>query len=357
MPTTFSTALPGPTNVFQPSFNGKQSANLIVSYARDPKKFAVNGLTQRTPVNTLSGLYMQLRPESLSKIFTNPNAILWVDGQPFPSGNMNPQDFRAVQYTCLRKGFEEYLGWQTREQAVWPIQETKLQALGHIMMTYRAKTFYDLVLTPGNHLTGHVDTATNWSAPSGGFWSAGTATNPIVKRGLLNMANRIRRDTLNTVSYKDLTLVISPNVAIAISGSQEIHNYLAQSPFALAQIRGNESQNGEWGLPDQLYNMNLIVDGTLQTTSARMVVPGTYQNIMDDNSAVVLAAPGALKSNIGQVNSAFSSVHMFVYRGEEMVVRTEDEKWNMRTKLGIHETYDMRIVAPETCALATNVLS
>jgi len=106
-----------------------------------------------------------------------------------------------------------------------------------------------------------------------------------------------------------------------------------------------------------LYNMNVVVDGTLQTTSGRMVVPGTFTDVDDDNIALVMAAPGALSANIGQVNSAFSSVHMFVYKGEEMVVKSQDDPWNEYTRLGIYETYDMKIVAPETCALATNLFS
>lgn len=355
----FVTNMPGPLNVYIPGFGGKQTANLITSYARDPKKFAVNGLCTRTPTQYLSGNWLQLRPEALARIFTNPNSIVWVDGQPFPSGTHNAQDYRAMPYQCLRRALPDYLGWQTRDQAVWPIQETKLELLAHLMMTYRAKTFYDLMLTSGNYLSSHVKTATQWSniGGTGGFWSAGTAANPIIKRSLANMANQIRKDTLNTVSYKDLTLVISPPAAIAMANSEEIHAYIKESPFARDEILGNVSANAEWGLPGTLYGMNLVVDGTLQTTSARMDIPGTFTDVDDSNKAIVMAAPGALGSNVGQVNSAFSSTHMFVYRGEEMVVKSQDDQWNESTRLGIYETYDIKMVAQETCALATALFS
>jgi hypothetical protein len=75
----------------------------------------------------------------------------------------------------------------------------------------------------------------------------------------------------------------------------------------------------------------------------------------DDNKALVIAAPGQLPGNVGQVNTAFSSVHMFVYNGEEMMTETQDETWNKRTLLSVTETYDMKIVAPETCALVTEL--
>ena len=356
----FVTNLPGPYNVYIPAFQGKQTANLITSYARDPKKFAVNKLLQRTPTELLSGNWMQMRPEAIARIFTDPNSVVWVDGQPRPKGTHNAQDFRAVPYQCIRRALTDYVGWETREQAVFPIQDVKLGALAHLMMTQRSQVFYTMALNTANYASSHVKTATQWSAigGTGGFWSAGTPQNPIIKRSLANMANQIRLDTMDTVSYKNLTLVISPPAAIAMANSEEIHYYLARSPYALAQIRGDkESQNGEWGLPDKLYDMDLVVDGTLRTTSPRMQVPGTTLDIMDDNTALVMATPGALSANIGQVTSAFSSFHMFVYRGEEMVVETQDWPWDKKTDLSVHETYGMAVVAPETVALATNLFA
>ena len=352
------TAFPGPFNVYIPTFGGKVQARLIQSFARDPKKFAVNRMPTRTPTETLNGNWMQLRPEALARVLATPSAYQWVDGQPFPMGNYNEQDFRARPYQCQRVALPDYLGEQTQEQAVWPIESTKIDALAHIMMTLRSQIFYNVTLTTSNHLSSHVKTATAWSniGGTGGFWSAGTETNPIIKRSLLNIGDQIRKDTLSTVSYKDLTLVISPTAAIGMADSQEIHSYLARSVFALAQIRGDkESQNGEWGLPDKLYGMGLIVDPTLRTTTGRLVVPGTTVDIMDDNTGLVIAMPGALGDNVGQVNSSFSSVHMFVYKGQEMVTKTMKDPWNQLTKLGIYETYAMTMVTPEASALATNL--
>jgi hypothetical protein len=361
LPTTFpnTTAFPGPYDVYIPAFGGKQTSRLIVSYARDPKKFAVNGLTTRTPTDTLSGNWISLRPEALARVFQDPNAYIWVDGQKAPDANYNTQDFRYTPYQCFRRAMPDYLGDQTAEQAVWPIQETKLDALAHIMMTLRATVFYTLMLNPVNYLATHVMTATQWSSQNGatgGGWQQGTEANPIIMRTLRNMANQIRKDTLATTSYKDLTLIIDPDAAILMSSSQEIHSYLARCQFALAQIKGDSAeQNGEWGLPPTLYGMNLIVDPTLQTISPRLQVPGTFTDVMNYNTAIVMAAPGAIKGNNGQVNSGFSTTHMFVYKGQEMVVKTKADDWSLRTNMLIFENYAMSIVAPETAALATSL--
>lgn len=359
----FTTAFPGPNNVYIPAFQGKMQAQLIVSYARDPKRFAVNKLAQRAPTNTLAGNWLTLRPEVLARILNDPNEVVWVDGQPRPTGTHNQQDFRATTYQCVRRARPAYIGWQTRDQAVWDIVDTQQQVLAHQMMTQRAFAFYNVAMASGNHLASHVKTATAWSSIggyTGGFWSAGTSTNPIVQRTLLQVGNQIRKDTMDAVRFDDLTLVITPQVALQIAVSAEIHDYVARSPFALGQIKGDVAgQNMEWGLPEKLYGMNLVVDGTLRTTSGRLQIPATTVDIQDanDNSALVIATPGALGSNVGQVNSAFASMAMFVYNGEEMVVETQDEPWNKRTLMSVHETYDMRMVAPETAALVTNLFS
>lgn len=366
MPLPNVTGFPGPLSVFIPAFQGKQTANLITSYARDPKKFLVNKLPTRTPTPLMAGNFLQLRPEALARTVVDPNAAIWVDGQMRPAGTHNQQDYRAVPYVCQRRNESAYLGWQTRDQAVWPIQDTQLGALGHLMMTRRTQAFYALAMASANHITtgnnSHVRTANQWSSigGTGGFFSAGTSTNPIIKRALLQVGNSIRKSTLAAVDYSQLTLVITPGTAIAMSTSAEIHDYLARNPLALAQVRGDSpSQNGQWGLPDKLYGLDLAIDATLRTTSPRLEVPGSFSDILstDDNTALVMTTPGAMGENVGQVNSAFSSVHMFVYNGEEMVVETQDEPWHKRTLMAVSETYTFAMVSPESAALITNLFS
>lgn len=354
-----TTAFAGQYDVYIPGFGGKDRANLIISYARDPKKFAVNGLATRTPTNKENGNFLVLRPEAQARVGLDPNYYIWQDGQDFPKGNYNAQDFRAVPYQCIRRATPDYLGDLTKEQAVWPIEATKLDNLAHIMMTLRATVYYTLMLNPLNYLSSHVKTATQWSSlngATGGGWAQGTPENPIIQRTMRNVANQIRQDTLAAVDYHQLTLIISPSAAINMAASSEINWMLAQSRFALAQVQGDDdNQNGNWGLPKKLYGMNLIVDPTVRTTSPRLQVPGTYSDVMEYNTALFVAAPGALGDNTGQVNSGFSSTHMFVYNGKEMVVKQEYRQFDEYTRYGMYENYAFVIAAPETCALATSL--
>lgn len=364
----FTTGFAGPSSVYVTGtgFQGKMTSELVISYARDPKKFAVNKLVTRTPTNYLSGVYPFLRPEALAR----DSASLWVDGQERPRGSHNEQDFNMVNFQCNRVCKTAPLGWQTREQAIWPIETTQLAALGHQMMTRRSIAFYNTVMNPANLLATNVKTATAWSniGGTGGFWSAGTSTNRIIDRTLKQMANAIRLATLDAVSYLELALVITPPMAIAMSTNAEIADYLARSQFALAQIKGDApNQNYQWGLPEKLYGMTLLIDGTLKTTSPRLAVPGTFVDVAGteiagadsnaDNTALVMAMPGDLKDNVGQVTSSFSSVHMFVYRGEEMITETISEQIHKRDLLSVSETYGMSVVSRETVSLSTNCFS
>ena len=364
----FSTGYAGPQSVYVQAtgFQGKLTTELVVSYATDWKKWPVNKLATKTPTNYLSGYYPFLRPEALAR----DSASLWVDGQERPRGTHNEQDFKMVPFQCYRVAKSAPLGWQTREQAVWPIETTQLATLGSQMMTRRAIGFYQTAMNVNNHLSSHVKTATAWSniGGTGGFWSAGTTANRIIDRTLKQMANAIRLSTINAAMYRDLALVITPPIAIAMSTNAEIADYLARSQWALAQIRGDApNQNYDWGLPDKLYGLKLIIDGTLQTTSPRLTVPGTFTDIPGgavnssdtaaDNCALVLALPGDLDANTGQVTSQFSSIHMFVYRGEEMVTQTFSEQMHERDLLTVKETYGFSMVSPESCALATNLFA
>lgn len=227
------------------------------------------------------------------------------------------------------------------------------------MMTLRAVNYYTLMLNPNNHLSGHVKTAMQWSSlngATGGGWHQGTPENPVIARTLRNIANVIRQDTLASVDYHQLSCVISPAAAINMATSSEVNWMVAQSRFALPQVQGDDKdQNGNWGLPSKLAGMNLIVDPTVKTTSSRLTVPGTFEDTMEYNTALIVAAPGALGDNTGQVNSGFSSTHMFVYRGKEMVTKQEYKQFDEYTRYGMYEHYTFGIVAPETCGLVTSL--
>ncbi len=347
------------TNVYIPTFLGGQTAELIVSYARNPKKFAVNQLATITPVKTQGGAWLKLRPEALARLLTNLGESVWVDGQPRPMGPQNKQDFNAVYYEAQRYCETAPVGYMERDQAVWPIQDTQTQVLAHRAMTRRALGLYNVALNSANYLSSHVQSATNWSAIgglTGGLWQNGTDSNPFIQNTLMAVAEQINLDTMAAVQPDQLTLVVSPRAARIMAQAQEIRTYLARSVSALPYLQSNiEGQRKNWLLPAELYGFTVVVDPTIQITSGRLVVPGAGQYVATNNSAIVLAQPGDLGTNIGQETSSFSSFHFFVWQEGEMIVETFDEPINAREIVSVTDTWDIKMVAPETCCLITNL--
>lgn len=352
MAVTFGYSYPSGTNPFVPRFDAKGSGRLIVSYSRNPKDFAVNKLVTITPRTEMSGYYARFDPSVLARI-GDLNSTVWADGQPAPTGDQNKQRFTFVPYAMQRRAEPFYIGYQERDQAVWDTDAQAQDVLGQRMMGQRALEFYNLVTNTANYLSTNTNTAT---ALSNGLWSAATGSNPYIKITLRKIVNQIVQITNAAVSRKDLTLLLSPDVAGAMAETQEIREYLARSVFALSELKGGDKeQNDNWGLPPKLYDINVVVDPTINNTAFRDANP-SYSFMAPSNSAIILCRPGDLV-NTGQFATAYSSVHMFSYTKEEMLLETFDEFWNKRIRHMSVDTRSFQVVSPETLYLVTNVLS
>ena len=87
----------------------------------------------------------------------------------------------------------------------------------------------------------------------------------------------------------------------AMARSQEIRAYLAQSPFAMEQVRGGKSRNSKWGLPDQLYGVEIEVMNFVKATNNKGAASAKGY-IWPATTAVLCARPGGLDNNAGESN-------------------------------------------------------
>ena len=331
---------------------GKGQAEIIVSYSRDPKTFAVNKLATITPVKLMQGLWPRVEPGALANIYNDPNEAVWADGQPRPMGPQNTQPWGVLPYQCVRRQEPYPMGYQERDQSILPLEQMATQALAHRAMTRRAVAFYAQALNSANYPTANQGTAT---ALAGGKWSSATGTSPYIQISLQTIATAINQATLGALNMTDLTLVLSPNAAVKTSQTQEIREYLARSQFALDQIRGDKpGQNANWGLPDRLYGMKLVVDPTIINSAARLqgLTPSYVEG---DTTAIILCRPGDLPSNVTQLQSSFSTWHFFVYEKEEMLTETWDDWFNKRVVTAMTDTFDIKPVGAETGGLITAI--
>lgn len=341
----------GPGNVFVPAFDAQ--AKLIISYSRDPKKYAINNLMTVTTTDKTIGKYLRIKPETQGQVNSNTSAASrWADGAARPIQLSGGQQFDFLEYFQDRYIESFPIGWATEEQAVWDIVQSQTGALANRLMSLRALDFYTVLQASGSYATGNTDTATT---AGGGKWDVATSTNRYIQKSLRYGVQKIVKATMNAVSADDLVLVLGPEVAGQMAESAEIADYLAQNPDATRYIEGElfKNQLANYGLPPRLYGINIVVDplvldsAALGATSSKAFAPG-------DTSAYLIARPGSINGNDG--GSSYSFVHNFMWRKGEMEVEVIDDPVNKRKLLSVSEWRAIKAVAKEAGFLYTETI-
>lgn len=360
MAPTFGFQYTSGTNPFIPSYNGMATAQLIVDYSRNPKDFIVNKLVTISPVKKVAGYWLRFDQSVLSRVQNN-NEALWADGQEFPAWPHNKQRFTNLPYFCQRYAEPYPVGYWERDQATWDVDKQAQRVLGQRMMLRRAVAFRTLVTNGNNYLTQNTDTVANFG---GGNWGTSAVADAFVLKTINNVERRMLLQTNGVITREGMVMLMSPIIAYAMSASPEIHAYLGNSPVALAVLRGEAAgTNKTYQIPDNLYGIRTVVDPTIQNTAARDVTPSLYPTepgyrfIQPATDVIFLSRPGDIPENVGDFATAFSSIHLFPYEPDEMVVRSHDEPHNNRLVHQAYDAWDMKIVAHETLFLVTGVIT
>ena len=343
-------ALPGSNNTYVPSFD--TTGNLIVGFSRNPKDFKVNQYMTLTPVKQSIGYYARINPITNTRVQTvDGSATSWADGADAPEGPVANQEHDFFQYSTSRYIDEARLGYLAVEQAAFDIKKFHTDGLGVRCMTRRTQMALTALLDTTQYPTSHVSTATTLA---GGFWSTGTVINPVIQKALAAVGRQVSLDTASTVKYSHLTLLINPLIADAMARSAEMRDFIAKSPFVMDQITGNKKgQNAEYGLPDQIYGMKLIVEDAVVTTTNRANGAPDTGYVLGSNQALVINRPGDLVKDFS--GRSFSTLHCFVK--EEMNSEYFDDVPNRVHKMRVVDNYAMQVVSPLTGFIINNVLS
>jgi hypothetical protein len=360
-----ASAFPSGTNTFVPSFDA--TGHLVVAFSRNTKDFSINQYVTVTPVKKTTGYYLQLNTEASARVTDSLiNTATWHDGQDAPTGEWERENFEFRQYTTQRYAFPFRIGYRAADQADWKIVASHAAMAAQRAMTARTVRVVDTLTASGAFPSGNDITCNSTSVAEGtaptlylnagdsGDLNQGTSKGPALKRALNYASRKILQNTLGVVSSKDLVIVINPNVADALSRSKELHSYLKESPFALAQVRGDsESVNGKYGLPDQIYGYKFVVEDTVKVTAKKrsgrnmatdpLAVP-TDETFVFGDHLMIVARPGGLTSTEGQ--QSFSTAHVFAY--EEMTTEQRDDPDNRRIAGRVVEDYGVELVAPVT---------
>lgn len=346
--------MPGPA--VYPSYlnvfirNHDASNKMVVDYARNVNKFAVNQYTQLVPVKQVAGYYQVMTVEEAGRIiYGDGRNFVWYDGSEAPLGYDGTESFNFNPFKCLRYCFPFVLGDLTIDQATWNILAQNSSIKARQAMTFRTQAAVTQLTNTGNYSSSHVIDVTTVSGNNGN-WAQSTTARQDIKRSLETAAETILDDTLAAIDLDDLMLVISSGLAAALTQTQEIVDYIKHSPDALAQVRGElPGKNTIYGLPDKLYGFPIVVEKTRKVTS-RKGATRAVSSILPKATPFMVARPGGL---VGVADSPnFSTCVGFFF--EEMTVESLRDQNNRRTLGRVVENFTYNVVAPASGVLFQN---
>lgn len=303
---------PSGTNVFIPQM---VRDNLIVGYSRNIDSFKINQYAQIVPTTKNQAYYLYIDGSTGVRLTSSDiRNHVWPDGQERPAGLNDVAEFTFNPIATFRHSYEFSLGQMAVDQADWDIVSVNSGLTAVRAMTARTQNV--LTTLTGASWGTHTSTAT---ALAGGYFNAGTSTNPIFKK-IVNAARRaIRLDTYGAVQNDQIMCVMSAKAAENLSESAEIVDYLKSSPFAQAAMRGdipNLNANSQFGLPDRMYGCPIIVEDSVKVTSKRGNATNSISEILTNTKMYFVSRVGGLVMPQGGTN--FSTLQTFVR--EEMSI-------------------------------------
>lgn len=341
-------AYPSPQGVYIPSHEA--SGSLVIEFSRNPNKFALNQYVKIVPVTRDVGYYAKITAEEAARVLdTTGTKHFWADGQEAPMGDDQLESFEFDKYATRRYVYPFTLGQKTINQASWDILASHSRIAAQKAMTNRTQ-LVNTVLATGGNWGGNTSTA---SALVGGYLDQSTSTTMLIQTMILTVAESILKATLGVVQLSDMVMILNPTTARRLAKSQEIVDHIKQSPFALAQVRGDvPNQNGKWGLPDTLYGVKVVIEDAVKVTSRKgATVARSF--IHGDGSILFVSRPDGIMGVEGQ--PSFATVTLFVY--EEMSVEQMADPNNRRTSGRVVDDFATEITAPASGYLVTSALS
>ncbi len=333
---------PGGNNTYVP--NADASGRLAIGYSRNVNDFKLNSYVQIITSQKTRGLYLNLTAEEAARLVnSNGSQFAWADGAQAPSGFDGTESFEWKEYLCKRRAYPVFLGDLAADQADFPITDAHLAIKAQQAMSDRTLEVVTELTTTSNYASSNYSAVSSISGNSG-KWDASTTARGDIKRSINYGILAIKKATLGVIKTADLVLVMGPETAASIAESQELIDHIKGSPDALAQFRGEmPGRNLEFGLPDKLYGVEVIVEDAVKVTSAK---GATLANgwIFPASTAVLCARKGALVAPGGGPN--FSTVALFTYKENDMAVETkhnvDDKRWEAR----IIDNRVAKVIAP-----------
>jgi hypothetical protein len=350
MATGTMTPAGGGYNTFVRSFEA--SGKLKVSFSRNTEDWAVNRYVQLVPVDKNVGYYLEINVEEAGRILdTSSLDAVWPDGNDAPTGNHNKENFRFNDYRTIRYADAYNFGDLTVDQADWDLLATHGEIYAQRMMTRRTQQAVTLLTNTASYDSTHSSAVASITGVTG-LWDVSTVTRSDIKRSINHAVETISQTTLGVVQPKDLKLVMSPGCARKISVSQEIRDFIKQSPVVIEQIEQKQDSDLRFGLPKYLYGVEVVIENTVKITSAKGATKA-FSFVLSDSTPFVCSRPGGLEGRTGA--PSFSTCTNFVK--EEMTVESRRDEDNRRHQGRVVDDYDHVMTAPVSGFLFTTAVT
>ena len=347
MPASF----PGNINTFVPSFEA--SGRLQIEYSRNPESFPLNRYVGIKTVTKGTGLYVEITAQEASRLVDQAD-YAWPDGGDAPSGIDGTESFEFKTFRTKRQSFAFRLGDKAVEQADWDILASHARIHAQKAMTSRTDRALTILLDV-NSWGGNTDTATALSGAGGTWAAAGAPPNNFILKSLNTVKEQIHIATQGAVPPEALRLTMSPLLSHVIRESDEIIDYVKQTPQAQMSLQGREFYE-RWGVPKTLYGYKVVIEDTVKTTSRK----GTTLNqgyAMDDNQAFVTAVVEGLENSKEPAEGAPTYNTMTLFILEDMTVESKRDDDNRRTDARVVDDYDQVLTANLSGFLITGTVS
>lgn len=260
---------PGGYNTWVPSW---EATGQVIALIRDPKKFAINNYVAFRPAGKQVGLYLEFDLDHPARSLDLAQMV-WPEGSERPTGEHNLAGFEYKEYRTIRRDLAFTLGNMTLAQTDWPILAYHAGVVAQQAMTALTRQVMSVLDASANYGS-NTDTAANLGSGAGKFelanTTAGDANFNNIRKVFNAVAIKILQATNSIVRKENLWCIISPDAARIMSQAHEITDYLKQSPYAMAQVKGDlPNRNVLFGLPEMLYGVNLQVEDTSYVNSQK----------------------------------------------------------------------------------------
>lgn len=350
----------GQFNSYVPKATGQ-----VIAQARNPKKYKVNKWTQLVKADDELFVYYFIHPDDFVRHY-NDNASVWEDGQKRPERSGQRVRHKTREGQAIRRDYDFQIGWRTLKRADYNVLLANTRSAENECMIAWTQEAITLVETASNW-SGNTTDAVNLAGAA--QWDQGTPEDPVIKKTLLELAERITLGTNGVVGdYENpddvgLILLLSPQAARRMATTPEIHAIYKESTYTEKLVsRAGVNPNAVWGLPEMLYGYKVVVenavrvsespqdDDTLASTSGGASAPRRFVKSFD--SAVILSQEG-VDGEIGAPN--YSTVQRYFVE-KEIAVEIFDDSKHQYTDGHVVRHGTTHLAAPATGFLVTDIL-